>query len=183
MGLGTNIGKFAAKIANGVEVASTFNSTAMDMAGDTIAKKASSKITKISGDVLFDESIRGAGRKIAYGINDNANRIGEAIGGSVEGMILGASTGATIGGISGAIDEDETFLGGAAKGALSGAAFGGVAGATSGALHKNAGLFTNTGNDIKNIKAVASKISKWGARDGNGIIVDNIITTGTTYSM
>lgn len=183
MGLGTNIGKFAAKIANGVEVANTFNSTAMDMAGDTIAKKASSKIAKISGDVLFDESIQGAGRKMAYGINDNASRIGEAIGGGVEGMILGASTGATIGGISGAIDEDETFLGGAAKGAFGGAAFGGVAGATSGALHKNAGLFANTGNDIKNIKAVASKISKWGARDGNGIVADNLRTTGTTYSI
>lgn len=183
MGLGTNIGKFAANIANGIEVANTFNRTAMDMASDTIAKKASSKITKISGDVLFDESIQGAGRKIAYGINDNASRIGKAIGGGAEGMILGASTGATIGGIAGAIDEDETFLGGAAKGALGGAALGGAIGTTSGALHKNASLFANAGNDIQNIKAVASKISKWGARDGSGIVTDNLRNTGTTYSM
>jgi hypothetical protein len=178
-----NIGKFAAKIANGVDVANTFTGTAMDMTGDIVAEKASHGIRKLSGNVLFNENVQGVGRKIAFGINDSANRIGKGIGGGAEGMIIGASTGATIGGISGAIDEDETFLEGAAKGALGGAALGGAVGTTSGALHKNAGLFANTGDDIKNIKAVASKISKWGARDGNGIVVDNIRTTGTTYSM
>lgn len=182
MGFGTNIGKFAAKITNGIDVANTFTGAAMDATGDIVAEKASSGLRKLSGDILFNENIQGARRKIAYGINDNASRIGKAIGGGAEGMILGASTGMTIGGISGAIDEDKTLLGGAAKGALGGAALGGAIGTASGALHKNASLFVNASNDIKDIKAVASKISKWGTRDGNGI-VDNLNATGTTYSM
>lgn len=186
-----NIGKFAASIANKAEVVTAFAGGAVDATmtqvatksdaiGDVVARKASSGVTKLSGNALFNENIQGAGRKIAHGINNNSSRIGQAIGGGTEGMILGASTGAIVGGVSGGIDEDETFLGGAAKGALSGVALGGAIGTASGALHRNASLFANANGDIQ---AVASKISKWRTKDGTGIIADNLNTTGTTYSM
>ena len=143
-----------------------------DLLGDAVGRKIISK----TGDVLFDESVQGFGRKAAQFANNNAVRIGHAVGGGAEGLIVGAAGGALVGGVSGGIDKDETFLGGMGKGALAGAGIGFAASATSAYVHNSSGLLTNALNDHE---VIAARIAKWKANMGDGI--SNIRTKANNY--
>ena len=136
--------------------------------GETVSEAAGRKIYSKASNVLMDESVQGARRKIAQSLvnSNNSFRLGKTIGGGTEGLVTGAVGGAIVGGIAGGVNEDETFLGGAAKGALIGGASGAVGGAVSAAVHNNAGLMENASVDAI---AVAERISKWGAGMGDGI--------------
>jgi hypothetical protein len=136
--------------------------------GRTVSEEAGSKIYSKASNVLMDESVQGARRKVAQSLvnSNNSFRLGNAVGGGAEGLLAGAAGGAVIGGVAGGVNDDSTFLEGAAKGALIGGASGAVGGAVSAAVHNNAGLMENASVDAF---AVAERISKWGAGMGDGI--------------
>lgn len=136
--------------------------------GETVSEAAGRKIYSKASNVLMDESVQGARRKVAQSLvnSNNSFRLGKAVGGGTEGLVTGAVGGAIVGGIAGGVNEDETFLGGAAKGALIGGTGGAVGGAVSAAVHNNAGLMENASVDAI---AIAEHICKWGAGMGDGI--------------
>lgn len=136
--------------------------------GKTVSEAAGSKIYSKASNVLMDESVQGARRKVAQSLvnSNNSFRLGKAVGGGAEGLLAGAAGGAVIGGIAGGVNEDETFLGGAAKGMLIGGAGGAVGGAVSAAVHNNAGLMENASVDAL---AIADRMCKWRTGMGDGI--------------
>lgn len=136
--------------------------------GETVSEAAGRKIYSKASNVLMDESVQGARRKVAQSLvnSNNSFRLGKAVGGGTEGLVTGAVGGAIVGGIAGGVNEDETFLGGAAKGMLIGGTGGAVGGAIGAAIHNNAGLVENASEDIF---AVAERMSKWRTGMGDGI--------------
>lgn len=135
-----NIGEMAGSIITNARAGGKAAANGIDSFADEIAEKVSGNIIK--------------------------GRMAKAIGAGTEGMLLGSAAGGVIGGISGAIDEDESFIGGYAKGMLIGGGLGLTGGAASGAIHNNAHLISNGVNDAR---AVASQIAKWTAKQGDGI--------------
>ena len=175
MGIGTNIGEFAAGIANKLDTSKSFIRSVQRGMQDEIT----SKVVKKSGDILFDEGIQGVERKATQALYNNANRIGGATSGAIMTGTAGIGTGAVIGGISGAVEDDESVLSGALKGAAIGGAIGTVGGGISGYAHANGNILMNAGTDYK---AVAAKISKWQAEGkGKQNIARNINTFNSTY--
>ena len=131
-----------------------------------IGDKATGKIVKVTSNALANESVSGTKRKIAQAVNDNADRIGNAIGSGTQGAIIGATGGMVLGGISGGVNEDETFIGGALKGGLIGAAGGFTIGGASGFAHNNSSLLDNA---LFDANKVSKRISKWKVGMGDGI--------------